>query len=63
MEAGFLEVKETMTFESLHEFIQEVVEFDNDHLYEFYIGKTPRKRLQTLSGDIRLNEVYPNNWL
>jgi hypothetical protein len=35
------------------------VDFDDDHLYEFYIGKTPRNKYSTVSKSMKLNEIYP----
>ena len=39
-----VEIDSTSTLEDLHFTIQDVVEFDNDHLYEFYISRTERSR-------------------
>jgi hypothetical protein len=39
-----IEIEEIATFQRLHVYIQDLVEFDDDHLYEFYIGKNPRNR-------------------
>ena len=53
-----IEAKETMKLSSLHNFIQKTIEFDNDHMYEFYVGKNPRNR--AVVGKSRsLNEVFP----
>ncbi|MEJ2157034.1 MAG: hypothetical protein P8X96_17000 [Desulfobacteraceae bacterium] len=54
-----IEVEEGMTFHKLHTYIQDVVEFDDDHLYEFYIGKNPRNRSGSVRKSSKLNEVYP----
>lgn len=54
-----IEIEEDATFQKLHSYIQELVEFDDDHLHEFYIGKNPRKRSDSIREDSRLNEVYP----
>ena len=40
-----IEVKEDFTLQKLHTYIQELVDFDNDHLYEFSVGKNPRNRI------------------
>lgn len=32
------------TLEDLHHIIQRAVDFDNDHLYEFYLARTDRSR-------------------
>lgn len=39
-----LEIDESATLEDLHQAIQKAVDFDDDHLYEFYIAKTDRSR-------------------
>ena len=54
-----IDVKETCKLYQLHNYIQKLVEFDNDHLYEFFIGKSPRKRLSEIPDNIALNEIYP----
>ena len=54
-----VEVEETTTLEKLHLFIQRVVEFDNDHLYEFYIAKSLSNRSESIPKRSKLNEVYP----
>ncbi len=54
-----IEVPENFTIWELHNYIQKIVAFDNDHLYEFYIGKTPRNRTETVSDSKQLNEIYP----
>ena len=54
-----IEVKESFALEQLHAYIQEIVNFDNDHMYEFCIGKNPRNRSEQISTDKKLNEIYP----
>ena len=54
-----IEVKEDFTLQNLHRYIQEIVDFDDDHLYEFYIGKNSRNRAQTVPKKTKLNEIYP----
>ena len=68
-----MEVKFETTFLQLHEAIQEAVEFDNDHLFEFYVGKNPRSRAYAVGGEpnwdtfnpakvynkVRLSSVWP----
>ncbi len=34
-----VEVKEDFSLQQLHKYIQKIVDFDDDHLYEFYVGK------------------------
>ena len=36
-----IEIKPNATFLELHEAIQDAVDFDNDHLFEFFIGRHP----------------------
>lgn len=54
-----VEVKESFTLEQLHTYIQEIVEFDNDHMYEFCIGKSPKNRSEQIPVSTKLNEIYP----
>jgi hypothetical protein len=54
-----IEVKENMDLYSLHEYIQKIVEFDNDHLFQFYIKRNPRSLGQEVPEDALLNEIYP----
>ncbi len=54
-----IEVSENFSLQQLHRYIQDLVDFDNDHLYEFYIGKNPRNKILTLSERTKLNEIYP----
>jgi hypothetical protein len=54
-----VEVKENFTLGQLHDCIQEIVAFDNDHLYEFYIGKNRRNKSGAIFEDTKLNEIYP----
>jgi len=66
-----IEIPEDLDLYDLHLFIQDVIDFDNDHLFEFIVGKNWRKR-ETVFGeedeygfeereglDTMLNEVYP----
>lgn len=39
-----VEIDSTSTLEDLHYLIQYAVDFDNDHLYEFFVSKTERSR-------------------
>ena len=54
-----IEVKENFTLRQLHTYIQEIVAFDDDHLYEFYIGKNPRNKSDSISKNTKLSEIYP----
>ena len=54
-----IEVPEDFTFANLHDYIQEIIEFDNDHLYEFYSGKSQRNKLYKISNSARLCDIFP----
>ena len=54
-----IEVEEDFTLIRLHKYIQKVVGFDDDHMYEFYIGKNPRNRASSVPKRTKLNEIYP----
>ena len=54
-----IEVRENFTLRQLHRYIQKIVNFDDDHLYEFYIGKNPRNRSQKIPKKAQLNQIYP----
>ncbi|WP_324731614.1 IS1096 element passenger TnpR family protein [Pseudomonas paeninsulae] len=41
---GVIEIDSSSTLEDFHFAIQDAVEFDDDHLYEFYVSKTVRGR-------------------
>jgi hypothetical protein len=41
---AIMEVDSSSTLEDLHHIIQQTVRFDNDHMYEFYIARTPTSR-------------------
>ena len=46
-----VEVEDSMELYDLHLFIQEVVEFDNDHLFEFFLGTSRRNRKVAFGDD------------
>ncbi len=54
-----IEVNEDFTLVKLHKYIQTIIEFDDDHLYEFYTGKNPRNRAYSVPKKSKLNEIYP----
>lgn len=54
-----IEVKEDFTLQNLHKYIQKIVDFDDDHLYEFYVGKNPRNKAHSVPKKTKLNEIYP----
>jgi hypothetical protein len=39
-----VELDADCTLDELHHIIQQAVEFDDDHLYEFFVARTPRSR-------------------
>ena len=40
--SGIIEIDDSSTTEDLHYVIQQAVEFDDDHLYEFYVANSHR---------------------
>lgn len=54
-----IEVKEDFTLQEMHDYIQDLLGFDDDHLYEFFVGTNPRNKLQKISLSTALNELYP----
>lgn len=43
----------------MHDYIQEIIAFDNDHMHEFYIGKNTRNKSGAIAEYTNLNEIYP----
>lgn len=41
---GVIEIESSSTLDELHYTLQKVLKFDNDHLYEFFISRTPTSR-------------------
>ncbi|GAX62633.1 plasmid pRiA4b ORF-3 family protein [Candidatus Scalindua japonica] len=66
-----IELSEETDLYDLHLYIQKIIGFDNDHLFEFFVGKSWRKRERVFGNedengfeerkglDTMLNEVYP----
>jgi hypothetical protein len=61
-----IEIESLSTLEDFHFAIQKAVEFDNDHLYEFYSSRTDRSRdrisFDDENGklyDLTLENLYP----
>ena len=54
-----IEIKSTATFLELHEAIQDAVDFDNDHLFEFFIGRHPGNRAYTIGGEPNWDTFSP----
>jgi hypothetical protein len=50
-----IEVPDICSLFDLHLFIQKIINFDNDHLFEFYAGRNDRNRKIEFSG----NSGYP----
>jgi Plasmid pRiA4b ORF-3-like protein len=50
------EVEETMDLADLHLYIQELIEFDNDHLFQFFIGRNWRD-YRVVFGDSEFLEI------
>jgi hypothetical protein len=54
-----IEIKADSSLEKLHLFIQETINFENDHLYEFYIGRNPNNRQNEIPLRTKLDQIYP----
>lgn len=66
-----IEIPEDASLSCLHYYIQRIIEFGNDHLYEFYASATGRVRTKVFSesedalyfdfdySDVLLNQVFP----
>ena len=54
-----IEIEPTATFLELHEAIQDAVGFDNDHLFEFFIGRHPGNRVYTIGGEPNWDTFNP----
>ena len=61
-----IEIDSASTLEELHFAIQEAVDFDNDHMYAFFIARTERSRDRDVFDDenerlytTELDEVFP----
>jgi hypothetical protein len=48
---GVIEIDSSSTLEDLHFAIQDAVDFDNDHMYEFYISRAERSRKRVIFDD------------
>jgi hypothetical protein len=68
--SAVIEVPEDMTLGDLHYTIQELVNFDDDHLHQFYAGRDWRKRTVEFgepespfeandAEDVKLSDVFP----
>ena len=61
-----IEIDPSSTLEDFHYCIQDAIEFDDDHLYEFYISRTERSRDRIRFDDeneeiydLTLEDLYP----
>ena len=54
-----IEVKEDFKLPQLHKYIQKIVDFDDNHLYRFYIGRNPHNEYENIPKRTKLNELYP----
>ncbi len=54
-----IEIKSDASFLELHEAIQDAVDFDNDHLFEFYMGRNPRNRAYAIGGEPNWDTFNP----
>ena len=66
-----IEIPEATDLFDLHLYIQKIIGFDNDHLFEFFIGKHSRNKVRIFADDddcgsdntegldIKLNKIYP----
>jgi len=68
-----IEIDSTASILDLHFAIQQAVDFDNSHMFEFFVGRTPRNRTIFVGGEpnwdtfdpfrkyenVSLSEVFP----
>ena len=54
-----IEIKSSATFLDLHEAIQDAVDFNNDHLFEFFIGRHPGNRAYGIGGEPNWDSFNP----
>ena len=61
-----IEINSTSTLEDFHFVIQQAIDFDNDHLYEFFLSKTARSQHRESFDDengeiyeLTLEDLYP----
>lgn len=56
-----IEIESNASFLQLHEAIQEAVDFDNDHLFQFYLGRHPDQYAYIIGGEPSWNGYNPVN--
>lgn len=54
---GVIEIESSSTLDAVHAAIQAAVDFEDDHLYEFFISRTPHSRDRVCYDDEN-EEVY-----
>ena len=68
-----IEIDNSASVLDLHSAIQQAVDFDDDHMFEFFIGRTPRNQAISVGGDpnwstfdpfrhyekVLLSEIFP----
>jgi len=55
-----IEIESSATLEDLHLCIQDAIDFDNDHMYEFFIARTVTSR-EKIHYDDENNGVYTHS--
>jgi len=56
-----IEIEATASFLQLHEGIQDAVDFDNAHLFQFYLGRHPDQHAYIIGGEPSWNGYNPVN--
>lgn len=62
---GTIEIDESSTAADLHHCIQQAVDFDDDHLYEFYLSNSATSRNRSVvasyefADTVSLTEIFP----
>jgi len=56
-----IEIESNASFLQLHEAIQTSVDFDNDHLFQFYLGRHPDQQAYIIGGEPSWNGYNPVN--
>jgi len=54
-----IEIEHNASFLQLHKAIQKAVNFDNDHLFQFYLGRHPDQHAYTIGGEPSWNGYNP----
>jgi Plasmid pRiA4b ORF-3-like protein len=56
-----IKIESNASFLQLHKAIQDAVNFDNDHLFKFYLGRHPDQHADTIGGEPNWNSYNPVN--